>query len=252
LQEPWETNKTNQPPSIAVNGLQRVPPLEPENLKDPAHSHPLFEHLTHLAFARPQSILSITSDTYTASSTSRSSSVVDAVIEEDLVRTWAQPLSAHFPGLEVLEGWGDWTGQDNESLNYYLPLEQVLASMWEFLSGAEQDLWKDGDDLDVDEVEEWEDRHKARFSMDSQTSLDWELASMINEFRVDGDVESSCLESYDEEEEDMITPGRTIEDAEEGYFERGDGKGVGISKATLEMGEAHATSASGSNDTRVT
>jgi hypothetical protein len=251
LQEPWETNKTNRPPSIAVNGLQRVPPLESEHLKDPVHSHSLFEHLTHLAFARPQSILSITSDTYTVSSTSRSSSVVDAVIEEDLVRTWAQPLSAHFPRLEVLEGWGDWTGQDNESLNYYLPLVEVLASMWEFLSGAEQDLWEDGDDLDVDEVEEWEDSRQGRFSMDSQTSLDWELASMINEFRVDGDVESSCVESYDEEEEDMITPGRTLENAEEGYFERGDGKGAGLSTATLETGEAYSIHASDSSSTRV-
>jgi hypothetical protein len=98
--------------------------------------------------------------------------------------------------------------------------------MWEFLSGVEQDLWDEGEDEDEDEVLDWEDSRQGRFSMDSQTSLDWELASMINEFRVGGEVESSYVESYDEEEEeeDMVTPGRTVPDLEEGYFERGNEK----------------------------
>jgi hypothetical protein len=108
-----DSEKTVPPPSIAINGLQHVDTLESKHTVDSVPpSRTLFPRLTHLAFARPQSILSIASDTYTVSSTSRSGSVVDAVIEEDLVRTWAHPLSTHFPRLEVLEAWGDWTGQE--------------------------------------------------------------------------------------------------------------------------------------------
>jgi hypothetical protein len=138
-----ERENTTRPPSIAINGHHRGASLDTEYLPS---SHPptgpVFPHLTHLALARPQSILSIaaSADSYTVSSTSSQS--IDPLVEENLVRSWAQPLLAHFPQLEILEAWGDWTGQDNESLNYFLPREEVLASTWEFLSGVEQDLWQ--------------------------------------------------------------------------------------------------------------
>jgi hypothetical protein len=61
-------------------------------------------------------------------------------------------------------------GHDNECLNYFLPIEEVLASTWEFLSGAEQDLWDD------DEEEEDNSWHSYE-SVD-----DWDAASYLNEY----------------------------------------------------------------------
>jgi hypothetical protein len=140
---------------------------------------PLFPYLTHLALARPQNALALTPDLSgvaypesvdadlpsnvdVSSVTIPPSTVPEAILpssafdpahEEDLVRSWSHPLKTHFPALEILEAWGDWTGADNESLNYFLPIEEVLATTWEFLSGAEQDLWHDEDiDIDGDET----------------------------------------------------------------------------------------------------
>jgi hypothetical protein len=84
---------------------------------------PLFPRLTHLGIARPETILS-TGDNSFADSISSYSTVVDPELEEDLVRSWAHALLTHFPRLEILEAWSDWTGQDNESLNYFLPTEE--------------------------------------------------------------------------------------------------------------------------------
>ncbi|KNG49270.1 abc transporter protein [Stemphylium lycopersici] len=178
-----------------------------------------FKNLRHLAFARPQSILSITSDSYTVSSNSQASSVVDPLVEQSLVQSWAQPLAAQFPHLEVLEAWGDWTGQDNEVLNYFLPREELLATTWEFLSGVEQDLWEE--EGDVDEIlsdSDWKENRTDRYSFNSCTSADWDLASLVNEFSVEEHFEDSPRsDAYEEEPEDMLTPGRVL-DREEAYF----------------------------------
>ncbi|RMZ73910.1 abc transporter [Pyrenophora seminiperda CCB06] len=212
-------------PSIAINGHQRGPSLDFEQLVESrTPTGPLFANLTYLAFARPQSILSIASDTYTVSSNSQSSSAFDPLLEEDLVRSWARPLAVHFPRLEVLETWGDWAGQDNESLNYFLPREELLASTWEFLSGVEQDLWEDdGDEDELDELN-WVEPSTERYSI---VSADWDLASFVNEFPDVNDVGTGAyLEPYEEEPEGMITPGRTIGNEEEAYFRGADAKSV--------------------------
>jgi len=129
----------------------------------------------------------------------------------------------HFPRLEVLETWGDWAGQDNESLNYFLPREELLASTWEFLSGVEQDLWEDGDDDELDEST-WVEPSTERYSI---VSADWNLASFVNEFP-DEDVvgNGAYLEPYEEEPEGMLTPGRTLGSEEEAYFLGADAKYV--------------------------
>jgi hypothetical protein len=101
------------------------------------------------------------------------------------------------------------TGQDDELLNYFLPMSEILASTWEFLSGVEQDLWEDDDDIgsEVELGDVW------RQSWES--SEDWEKASLMNEFapehgvdRIIADVKN--LGVYDEEPEGMMTPGRTV------------------------------------------
>ncbi|KAF2112356.1 hypothetical protein BDV96DRAFT_498011, partial [Lophiotrema nucula] len=193
--------------------------LKPTSESSFADFVPLFPKLKHLAIARPESILAIANETFTLSSASfsdNSSSIVDPELEEDLVRAWAQPLLAHFPSLEILEAWGDWMGQDNESLNYFLPTEEILASTWEFLSGAEQDLWDDdNDDLEYDELvdgDNWEPLEHGD---------DWDKASYVESFIASEDYVRP--ESYIEEEVDgMITPGRTPN--EEDYFPHPEGK----------------------------
>ncbi|KAF1845607.1 uncharacterized protein K460DRAFT_366459 [Cucurbitaria berberidis CBS 394.84] len=215
----------DNPPVITVNGITHgdYPGTQTVSVK------PLFPRLTHLALARPQSILSIVNDTYTISSSSQPSSMIDSSIEEDLVRTWAQYLLANFPRLEILEAWGDWAGLDNESLIYFLPLEEVLASTWEFLSGVEQDMWEDGvdsDDLGAD-VEDWGDEFEEDISFDSHGSgEDWEKASLINEFPVQ-DIHSVHLEAYEEEPEGSITPGGKPDKEKEAFFEHVKGQYIG-------------------------
>jgi len=174
----------------------------------PASVEPLFPHLIHVALARPQSVLSVTADTYSSSSLSHSSSEVDPSLEEDLVRYWAHALLLHFPQLDILEAWGDWTGHDNDSLNYFLPREEPLASTWEFLSGVEQDLWDEGQDDAVDEeVEYLADDFEERVNFDSRGSGDWERASLVNEFPEDIVYDDhGYLTTYDDEPDDMITP----------------------------------------------
>ena len=220
-------NRVLDPPAITINGHTHGDYPSPQSLS----VKPLFPRLKHLALARPQSILSIANDSYTISSTSQSSSIVDPLLEEDLVRTWAECLLANFPRLEILEAWGDWTGQDNESLNYFLPLEEILASTWEFLSGVEQDLWEDGEDVDELEadIEEWDAEFEENVSFDSHESgEDWEKASLINEFPVqEFATESRYLEAYEEEPEGTITPGRTLEKEERPFFEGTQGQHMG-------------------------
>lgn len=163
---------------------------------------PLFPNLGHLALARPQTVLSVAASTYAASMTSKSSSTTDPWLEEELVRCWAHSLLQDFPRLDILEAWSDWTGQDNDSLNYFLPLEEPLASTWEFLSGIEQDLWDDGEDGFIDESERWNEDFEEGISI--RGSGDWDRASLINEFP--DMAGSGCRETYEEEPEDMVTP----------------------------------------------
>lgn len=166
---------------------------------------PLFPHLIHLAISRPGTVLSTVNDAFTMSSTSLDgapSDIVEEELEEELVRLWAHPLLTHFPRLEILEAWGDWMGQDNESLNYFLPTEEILASTWEFLSGTEQDLWDDEEDLQ--ENDNWQ-------AYESET--DWDVASYVDEFiSID-----EKLRPFEEEPDGMITPGRTHD--KDAFFE---------------------------------
>jgi hypothetical protein len=163
---------------------------------------PLFPKLNHLALARPQTVLSVAASTYATSISSQSSSATDPWLEEELVRSWAHSLLVHFPRLDILEAWGDWTGQDNDSANYFLPLEEPLASIWEFLSGVEQDLWDDGQPHAADGPESWDDDFEQGISI--RSSGDWDRASLVNEYP--GSADSGYLETCEEEPEDMVTP----------------------------------------------
>jgi hypothetical protein len=167
---------------------------------------PLFPLLVHLAISRPETLLSSVNDNLTTSTASiegTSSDIVDHEVEEELVRTWAHALITHFPRLEILEAWGDWTGQDNESLNYFLPTEEILASTWEFLNGTEQDLWDDAEEDeegDMEEEENW---------VSYESGTDWDAASYVEELELIGIDEK--LRGYEEEPDGMITPGRLRE-----------------------------------------
>jgi hypothetical protein len=189
---------------------------------------PLFPNLVHLAIARPQTVLSIAAaSTYATSLASQSSSSSDPWLEEELVRSWAHSLLLHFPRLDVLEAWSDWTGQDNDSLNYFLPLEEPLASIWEFLSGVEQDLWDDGQPEATDEPERW--NHDFQEGINFRGSGDWDRASLINEYP--GIIDSGYLETYEEEPEDMATP----IDGRHGWFTHADDKLIAASKSHNDM-----------------
>jgi len=171
---------------------------------------PLFPRLKHLAISRPNTLLSVVNDSFTLTeddANSHRSDIVDHETEEELVRTWAHSLLTHFPQLEILEAWGDWMGQDNESLNYFLPTEEILASTWEFLSGAEQDLWED--DGIEDEEENW---------VAYESGTDWDAASYVEELSgMDGKLQPSV-----EEPEGMTTPGIILD--KNNFFEQAVGK----------------------------
>lgn len=217
-----DSDSITSTPSIAINGHQRGASLDLEYVTGSSTpTRPLFPRLTYLAFARPQTILSINNDTYTVSSSSQSSSTIDPSIEEDLTHLWAQPLYAHFPNLEELEAWSDWTGQDNDSARYVLPHVDLLSSIQEFLSGVEQDIWEDGETGEAhDEAENWDGETAGHFSYDSgESGDDWERASQLNEFPADDDFDHGPQYShYDDESEGMITPGRTMEREGDGFF----------------------------------
>ncbi|XP_014556724.1 hypothetical protein COCVIDRAFT_26534 [Bipolaris victoriae FI3] len=237
-QTPMNTKIEPRTPSMTANldGSECLLGMESLALSQTSNT-PLFQNLKQLAFARPQSILSIAGDTYISSSSSQTGSVVDPLVEQSLVQSWAHPLATQFPRLEILEAWGDWTGQDNETLNYFLPREALLATIWEFLSGVEQDLWDEDEDVDedIDEVgsgSDWIDAHTDRYSINSYTSLDWDLASLVNEFRTQEDFSGrASLDTYDEEPEDMLTPGPIPGKDEEPYFRHSDAKNIAASGA---------------------
>jgi hypothetical protein len=190
----------------------------------PSSIKPLYPNLNHFAFARPQTVLSVAADNYAASSVSQSSSGDDTWVEEELVRSWARPLLLHFPRADILEAWGDWTGYDNDSLNYFLPLEEPLASTWEFLSGIEQDLWDDGEEERVGKPNRYDHDFEEDISFDSRGSGDWDRASLANEFQdAQAFADSGYLDAYDDEPENMPTP----VDDRRGWFAYTDSKLTG-------------------------
>ncbi|CAI6341545.1 unnamed protein product [Periconia digitata] len=182
----------------------------------------LFPKLTHLALSRPVTALAPTTSTthtYTTAISSSSPphspispttfssdilptsspSIPSPTLEESLVHTHATPLTTHFPALEILEAWGDASGLDHESLLYFLPLEEVLATVWEFLSGVEQDLWEGASDVSGEDAveggdgqdrvfageEEWkEEEGESWYTLNSNRSSgeDWEKACLMEEF----------------------------------------------------------------------
>jgi hypothetical protein len=190
----------------------------------PSSFKSLFPDLNHLALARPQTVLSVAADNYASSTVSQSSLSADTWVEEELVRCWARPLLLHFPRLDILEAWGDWTGHDNDSLNYFLPLEEPLASTWEFLSGIEQDLWEDEQDQALNGPDHYDGNFEEDIIFDNRGSGDWDRASLANEFQDAQDfADSGYLEAYDEEPENMITP----VDDRKGWFAYTDSKLTG-------------------------
>lgn len=211
------------PQVITGNGQSGMANTPRQTISDPGASmtRPRFPHLTHLGLSRPRSPLSTISDAYVSSSTSQFGPMGDLSLEEGLVLPWAQCLVAGFPCLEILEAWGDSTGNDNESLNYFLPLEEPLASTWEFLSGVEQDLWED----DVDElegsIEDWDADYEVDTTFDNYGGgEDWKRASLINEYPTEAvTIDGGYSEVYEEEPEGMVTPGRTLDKQGEGFFQ---------------------------------
>lgn len=169
------------PDSIPWVLLGRQGPAEAEEMPDisdlslgegDTFGRPLFPRLSHLALARPDTFLGLPERevgwppeledeavTPTSLESARSSlaaaAIADLDREETLVLFWAHPLLIHFPSIEVLEAWGNWSGDDLERLKYFLPREGLMATTWDFLTGKEQDLC----DVDPDEIEglaEWE------------------------------------------------------------------------------------------------
>lgn len=153
-------------PAVIINTSSATPPTA---------CAPFFPSLTHLSFARPETLLS------------KGSSITLAA-EENLIHAWAQSLFIHFPLLEQLEAWGDSTGRDSRSMVYVLPMEDILEATWEFLSGIEQSLWQDEDETeeDRDEISPGSFAEDAYIispgPFERPVVSDWELASAMNEF----------------------------------------------------------------------
>ncbi|KAF2259181.1 hypothetical protein CC78DRAFT_537291 [Lojkania enalia] len=147
-----------------------------DSLKD-VEIAPLFPHLKHLAISRPQTVLALPHRN--DSDDDNSLVIVDPELEEDIVRTWARPMLTHFPNLEILEAWGDWTSYHDESLNYFLPMRELLASTWEFLSGIEQDLWSDDEETEASDEPEGIEGAGIRNEFQSGSSTDWDTASYL-------------------------------------------------------------------------
>jgi hypothetical protein len=182
------------------------PPSPLPAMTPPPQIRPLFPHVTHLAFARPE-----TSFSHPFIPEVPVTPTLSPAIEEAIVDDWATALAINFPRLEMLEAWGDWSGKDKDILAYLLPLEEVLATTWEFLSGAEQDLWEHGDDSDELEILEGEEaggfsdfdvspgQNEDGLFSGLASPNDWEKASFMNEFPEGGDADSGYQEYYDDE-----------------------------------------------------
>lgn len=184
---PPQTNHDQRPDSHQAmsSTMKLVAAIDTPSATPPTSSAPLFPNMTALSFARPETLLSKGSN-------------ISLSAEEDLIHAWGQSLFTHFPLLEQLEAWGDFTGRDNRSMSYILPMEDVLEATWEFLSGVEQSLWQDGDDEGEADV-----FSPASFGQDAYVLSpgvlspgvlspgpferlvvsDWEMASQMEEFR---------------------------------------------------------------------
>lgn len=178
IMTPPQTKEDRRPDSHQAmsSTIKLVPAIDEPSATPPAALGPLFPSLTHLSFARPETLLS-------------KGSSITLVAEEDLIHVWAQSLFTHFPLLEQLEAWGDCTGCDNRSMTYVSPMEDILEATWEFLSGVEQSLWQDGDE-DQDAKDPFspnsfgEDAYVlSPGPYERLVVSDWEMASEMNEFR---------------------------------------------------------------------
>lgn len=138
---PPQTKHDQRPDSHQAmsSTMKLVATIDTPSVTPPAFHAPLFPNLTALSFARPETILSKGNN-------------VSLSAEDDLIHSWAQTLFTHFPILEHLEAWGDFTGRSDRSMLYILPMEDILEATWEFLSGVEQSLWQDGDDEEEADV----------------------------------------------------------------------------------------------------
>lgn len=155
--------------------INLVATIDTPSASPPTASVPLFPNLTQLSFARPETLLS-------------KESAITLTDEEDLVHAWAQSLFIHFPALEQLDAWSDFTGRNQRSMSYILPMEDILEATWEFLSGIEQSLWRDEDGEEDPDV-----FSPASFGQDAYVlspgpfeklvMSDWEMASQMEEFR---------------------------------------------------------------------
>ncbi|KAF2134091.1 hypothetical protein P153DRAFT_104570 [Dothidotthia symphoricarpi CBS 119687] len=197
-----------------------LPRSKASSAKPKSHIQPLFPHVTRLTFARPKTALSA------PSLVSRFKPVVDPKLEKDIVRSWAQPLLTHFPRLERLEAWGDSSGWDNYSLNYFLVMDkdEILASMWEFLSGLEQDLWLNDEEesapMAVDTGCDIEHVNEQTGFESHGSGGDWEKASLMNEFPVNEQIaETRYMHPIHEEHEDLTMHTHPLALEDEGYCE---------------------------------
>ncbi|KAF1924406.1 uncharacterized protein M421DRAFT_281875 [Didymella exigua CBS 183.55] len=167
-------------PQAMTSTTKLVTAIDTPSASPSTSSSPLFPNMLALSFARPETILSKGNN-------------VCLSAEDDLIHAWSQTLFTHFPLLEQLEAWGDFTGRDNRSMSYILPMEDILEATWEFLSGVEQSLWQDGDDggeADVFSPASFEqDAHALSPGVLSPGPFerlvvsDWEMASQMEEFR---------------------------------------------------------------------
>lgn len=159
--------------------LSLVATIDTPSTSPPTAIIPLFPNLVHLSFARPETLLS-------------KGSAITLSDEEDLIHAWAQTLFTHFPRLEQLDAWGNYTGRKQRYSSYILPMEDILESTWEFLSGVEQALWDDRDN-EVEEEVGVDIISPAPFGQDAYVLSpgpyeqlvvsDWEMASQMEEFR---------------------------------------------------------------------
>lgn len=112
--DPMTITQTNLPTSTSTSTSLSTP--------QPPHPRPLFPNLTHLAFARSPLL---------PPSTSSPLSIPDATIH-----AWAHVLEYHFPLLEELDSL-----DEDGTIQYVDPLENVLETVWEFLCSVEQEGW---------------------------------------------------------------------------------------------------------------
>ncbi|KAH6612760.1 hypothetical protein C7974DRAFT_84934 [Boeremia exigua] len=176
---PTQTKYDQRPdsPQAMSSTIKLVAAIDTPSASPATTSIPLFPNLTQLSFARPETLLS------------RGSNITLAA-EEDLIHAWAQSLFTHFPLLEQLDAWGEFSGRNRRSMSYILPMEDILETTWGFLSGVEQSLWQDGDE----EEGEADDFSPASFGQDAYVLSpgpferlvvsDWEMASQMEEFPV--------------------------------------------------------------------